>query len=112
MNEFCPHCGDAIPDWAGVCPFCGSALARPFQPAGVHQGTQLLPGYIVRLESPPQSRRADFKVLQENGPEATLECPRCRWQFPVNAFTGENITFDSQDKTVRETCPLCGTLQE
>ena len=112
MTDFCPHCGDAIPKWADVCPFCGSTTAKPLQPTTVHQGTHLLPGYIVHLETAPQSRRGHFTVLEEDGPAAVLECPRCGWQFPVNVYTGENIAFDSQTKTLRETCPLCGTIQE
>jgi hypothetical protein len=112
MNDFCPHCGDPIPDWATVCPFCGSATANPIKAIRCHPGTAVQPSYIVPLESAPQSRYANFEVLEEDGPEAILECPCCGWQFAVNAYTGENMAFDSQNKTVRETCPLCGTIQE
>jgi RNA polymerase subunit RPABC4/transcription elongation factor Spt4 len=112
MSDFCRHCGDVVPDWANVCPFCGSTTAKPRQAAGVHHDARVLPGYIVHLESSLQIRRANFTVLTEDGPGAILECPRCGWQFPVNVYTGENITLDSSTRTLRETCPLCGTIQE
>jgi hypothetical protein len=112
MTDFCPHCGDLIPDWACVCPFCGSTTSDPFKPDGVHQGALIAPGYLVHLETRTESRRARFSVVEEDGPEAILECPCCGWQFPVNVYTGENIAFDSQTRTLRETCPVCGTIQQ
>ena len=112
MNDCCPHCGDVIPNWTSICPACGSETVRRFQPATIAHEAPLQPGYLVRLESAPPCRRVNFIVIQEHGPVATLECPQCGWQFRVNAYTGENITFDSQAKSLRETCPLCGTLQE
>ena len=76
-------------------------------------GTETLPpGYVVRLDPAPAPPRATFKVIEEQGPAARLECPRCGCHFRVNAYTGENYFFDWETHCRREACPVCGTIQE
>jgi hypothetical protein len=55
---------------------------------------------------------APFTVLDERGPEATLECRRCGYEFDVNAYTGENLIIDQQTRMHRAVCPLCGTVEK
>jgi hypothetical protein len=50
--------------------------------------------------------------LDERGPEATLECPRCGYEFDVNAYTGESLIIDQQTKTQRALCPLCDSVEK
>jgi hypothetical protein len=60
---------------------------------------------MVRIE-------AAFIVLEEQGPTATLECPRCGLEFLVNSYTGENLLLDLQQKRQLAVCPLCGTVEK
>jgi hypothetical protein len=60
---------------------------------------------MVRIE-------ATFLVLEEDGPAAKLECPRCGCEFEVNAYSGENLIIDPQQKCQLAVCPLCGTVEK
>jgi transcription elongation factor Elf1 len=60
---------------------------------------------MVRIE-------ATFLILEEEGPGATLECPRCGYEFEVNSYTGENLCIDPERKRQLAVCPLCGTVEK
>lgn len=63
-------------------------------------------------EKKEEKIEANFNVLDDRGHENDLECPRCGYEFKVDAHTNENLEWDRKKKAFVAKCPLCGTEQE
>jgi hypothetical protein len=139
MIRHCLSCGHRVSETARFCTACGghtwkqlaSGGAGPFQPGyevPTETASPATPAALSRrsFQQPPSVRdvpgpspvlagerriEATFTLLEERGPEAILECPRCGYEFEVNAYTGENLVIDCLRGRQLAVCPLCGTLE-
>lgn len=55
---------------------------------------------------------ADFHVLEDEGAVNILECPRCGYEFKVDAHTSENLRYNRDTQWMVAVCPLCDTEQK
>lgn len=54
---------------------------------------------------------AEFKILEDRKTENTLECPRCGYEFDIDAMTCENLVWVKAKMAYVAQCPLCATQQ-
>ena len=55
---------------------------------------------------------ANFRVLEDNGRVAILECPRCGVEFDIHARSIKNMVYLESKQLMVACCPLCATVQK
>lgn len=70
--------------------------------------------FMMDGDQPPDEfgEEVEFTIVEDRGPQATLECPACAFVFDVDAHTEENLQWNKKQRALLAVCPICQRRQK